>query len=210
MTRLGKTLGPERAARFYWECALLVMAKALRVPGADVFVFFAPEGARRTIEQLVMARYGQFEGRFVPQSGQTQPARIHNALSHLHELGYAKKFVLTTDSPTLPQEYLVSAVKKLDAVDCVIGPTWTGGYYLLGMKKPDASVFQGVEWGAGTALGQTFDNLCARGLSCHMLPRWQDIDNEDDLAFLEGTVRQADHARLRAILFEGDHPPSKP
>jgi len=202
MARLGKALGREKAARFYWECALLVMAKALRLPGADVFVFFAPEEARERIQQLVMARYGQFEGKFFPQTGHTHPARIHNALVHLHKLGYAKEFVLTTDSPTLPQEYLLTAAKKLDTVDCVIGPTWTGGYYLLGMKDPDALVFQGVEWGEGTALGQTYDNLCSRNLTCHMLPRWQDIDNEDDLAFLEGTVRQADQARLRAILNE--------
>jgi hypothetical protein len=202
MPRLGKTLGAQRAARFYWECALLVMAKALRVPGADVFVFYTPEAERERIEKLVMARYGQFEGKFVPQTGETVPECIHNALVHLDALGYAKKFVLTTDSPTLPQDYLSTAAKKLDSVDCVIGPTWTGGYYLVGVKRPDPAIFDGVVWGSGTALGETFDNLCARKISCHMLPRWQDIDTADDLPFLEGTVRETDRARLRAILSE--------
>jgi len=75
-TRLAAALGPERAARLYWECALLVMAKTLRLKGADVFVFFTPAERRVEMEGLVMARFGRFEGRFVPQADGDLGTRI--------------------------------------------------------------------------------------------------------------------------------------
>ena len=111
--------------------------------------------------------------------------------------------MLGTDSPTIPLEYLQRAVDELAAVDCVIGPTWAGGYYLIGVRHPDVRIFKDVRWGSGQQLEQTYANLSDLGLTCRLLPRWQNVDSADDLPFLEGQVRHADYRRLRAILEEG-------
>jgi len=204
--RLSTSLGPEKAARFYWECALLSMARALRLHDAEVFVFFRPAERRARIEELVMSRFGHFEGRFFPQEGADPGERIFNALARLDSLGYERKFTLGTDSPTLPLDYLERGLRALDDADCVLGPTWSGGFYLFGTKKPDEAVFRNVSWSSGLELVQVFDNASSLGRKCALLPRWQDIDTPDDLEFLEGQVRQRDFQRLKSILQEGQAP----
>lgn len=209
-SRLAAALGPDRAARLYWECALLVMAKTLRLKGADVFVFFTPAERRVELERLVMARFGRFEGRFVPQGPGDLGARIHAALTHLREQGYARQFSLGTDSPTLPLETLQRGLDALGTHDSVLGPTWDGSFYLIGVREPDPAVFDGVAWGSGLELTQTYGNLTGLGRTCATLPRWQDLDDPDDLPFLEGQVRTADYLRLKAILEETPPPPQGP
>lgn len=208
-SKLASTMGAEPAARFYWECALLVLAKALRLKHADVFVFITPPEQQAEVESLVMARFGRFEGRFIPQRGRTLGERINHALERLRMLGYERQLVLGTDSPTLPQEYLQRAVDELASHDCVLGPTWDGGFYLIGVQQPDVRIFRDVTWGSPLQLGQTFDNLTALGRTALLLPRWQDVDADDDLPFLAGQFRHADYRRLKAILAEGEKDPKR-
>jgi len=204
--RLSSSLGPEKAARFYWECALLSMARALRLHGAEVFVFFRPVERRARIEELVMSRFGHFEGKFIPQEGGDPGERLFNALSRLDAMGFERKFTLGTDSPTLPLEYLERGLRALDDADNVLGPTWSGGFYLFGTRKVDEGYFRNVSWSSGLELVQVYDNATSLGRKCALLPRWQDIDTPDDLEFLEGQVRQRDFQRLQAILHEGQDP----
>ncbi|MEK7766405.1 MAG: TIGR04282 family arsenosugar biosynthesis glycosyltransferase, partial [bacterium] len=148
-TRLATALGAERAARLYRECMLMVLAKSLRLHGADVFVFYLPRDRGPAVEQLVMSRFGRFEGRFVPQAAGDLSARLHAALAHLHGLGYERQFVLGTDSPTLPLEIIQRGVDSLSDHDAVLGPSWNGAYYLIGLTQPDARIFADVAWGSG-------------------------------------------------------------
>ncbi len=202
-SRLQEALGAERAARFYWECALLVMAKAQRLKETEVFAFYRPEERGREIEALVMGRFGKFEGRFIVQRGRTIGERINHALERLRMNGFARQIVLGSDSPTLPQEALQQAVESLSSVDCVIGPTWDGSTYLIGVRAPDVRMFRDVPWGTGRELAQLHDNLAALGRSSLLLPRWHQIATPDDLPFLEAQVRHADYRRLKALLDEG-------
>ncbi len=201
-TRLVEALGTERAARFYWECALLVMAKALRLKRVEVYVFFTPPEKHAEVEALVMAQFGKFEGKFIAQTGADLGARMHHALEYLNRLGFTHLLVLGTDSPTLPLEYLQRAVDELAHQDCVIGPTWDGGFYLIGLTQPDSRIFHNVTWSSGLELSQTYENLVALKRTYFQLPRWQDVDTPDDLPFLKGQVRHADYRRLKSILEE--------
>ncbi len=200
--KLTAALGAERAARFYWECALLVMAKALRLRDCDVYVFVTPPEKQAEIESLVMARFGRFEGRFIPQRGNALGERVHHALERLRAIGYERQLVLGTDSPTLPPEFIQRAVDELAERDCVVGPTWNGGTWVVGVRRPDVRWLAGVDWRSGTALARLFENAAGLGWTCAMLSRWQDVDGPDDLPFLEGQVRHADYRRLKTILAE--------
>lgn len=202
-SRLQEALGADRAARFYWECALLVMAKALRLKDTDVFAFFRPADRKTEIEALVMGRFGRFEGRFIAQRGRTIGERIHHALERLRMMGYARQLVLGSDSPTLPLEVIQGAVDALAATDGVIGPTWDGSTYLIGVREPDVRMLRDVPWGTSQELARLHENLAALGRTAHLLPRWQHVATADDLPFLEGHVRHADYRRLKALLDEG-------
>jgi hypothetical protein len=207
-SRISAVLGPDRAARFYWECALLVMAKSLRLKDCDHFVFYTPPDRGGEMEELVLARFGKFEGRFVPQADGDLGWRIHAALEHLGSAGYARKLVLGIVSPSLPLDYLKRAVDALGEKDCVIGPTWDGGFYLTGVRRPDARILKGIPWGTGMELSKIYDNLTALGMTSLILPRWQDVDSAEDLEFIRGHVRSADLRRLKEILEEGPAGPA--
>lgn len=199
---LVRHLGEERAARFHLECAMLVIAKALRLEDAEVSIFFAPAAGIAEVQAAVMRRFDRLDGRFVAQRGSSTGDRIHHALSELAEAGFSRQITLATTSPTTPASFLQRAAAALERHDCVIGPTWTGGYYLIGTRRPDLRLFDGANWGSGLEFGQTFDNLTRLGLNCAQLPRWQGSDSPDDLPFLRGQVRDADYARLKSILDE--------
>ncbi|MCB0576686.1 MAG: DUF2064 domain-containing protein, partial [Saprospiraceae bacterium] len=68
----------------------------------------------------------------------------------------------------------------LDRSDFVLGPTPDGGYYLLGMKQPDNSVFRGIVWSTDAVRNATLQKIAAAGKTCALLPDLPDIDTEED------------------------------
>jgi len=199
---LASVLGPQRAARFHWECALLALAKALRIRKTEVFVFFSPEDKRTEIESLVMSKFGRFEGRFLAREGGNLREQIHSAFKLLRAMKFSRTFYLNAISPTLPQEYIEQAVVALDKTDYVLGASWKGECYLIGSRDASLRVFDQNMGASGLEIASVYEGLAGLGLSCTLLPRWHDVNTPDDLPFLEGHVRRADFQRLRAILEE--------
>ena len=86
------------------------------------------------------------------------------------------------DCPELQLADLVKARQelRLDA-DVVLGPSEDGGYYLIGMKTPQALLFQDIPWGGPTVLDVTRGRLRGRGLRSYELPLRWDLDDMVDL-----------------------------
>ena len=61
-----------------------------------------------------------------------------------------------------------------------LGPAEDGGYYLLGLRRPAAELFEGIEWSTSTVLGETRRRLAALRWHCHELPTRWDVDRQDD------------------------------
>ena len=68
--------------------------------------------------------------------------------------------------------------------ELVVGPAWDGGYYLLGLRRPERALFTDVAWSTGAVLRQTLAAAAARGLVPTMLEAWYDVDEPHDLARL--------------------------
>lgn len=90
--------------------------------------------------------------------------------------------IVGTDCPTLAAEDLRRAERSLaEGWDVVLGPAEDGGYYLVGLRRPEPRLFEGIEWGSERVLEQTRTRLRALRL------RWQetalrwDIDRPADL-----------------------------
>ena len=75
---------------------------------------------------------------------------------------------------------LPAAFLKLDKSDIVLGPAEDGGYYLLGMKKMNTELFEGVSWSTEKVLNETLDKAAGLGLSVAFTPSLFDIDTEED------------------------------
>jgi rSAM/selenodomain-associated transferase 1 len=89
--------------------------------------------------------------------------------------------VLGTDSPDLPSPILEQAFESLSNHDVVLGPSFDGGYYLLGLSEPAESLFHDVDWGSEKVFEQTVRHAFAAHMSLKVLPFWYDLDEVADL-----------------------------
>jgi len=72
----------------------------------------------------------------------------------------------------------------------VFGPTWDGGYYLVGMKKPFREVFEKQTYGQGTVLENTIRALEKQGISAGYIRKNYDIDEREDICLFRRRMRE--------------------
>ncbi len=64
--------------------------------------------------------------------------------------------------------------------DAVLGPAEDGGYHLIGLRRSEPRLFEGIAWSTDRVLTQTRMRLSALALSWDELPvRW-DLDRPED------------------------------
>jgi rSAM/selenodomain-associated transferase 1 len=184
-TRLCPPLTPSQAADLY-DCFLHDTLDVMRkVPGVRRVIGFLPEGARDYFSQLAP------DMELICQRGTTLGERLDNLLNIALEGGATRAVVMDSDSPTLPVTYLSQAFEQLDSVDVVLGPTQDGGYYLIGMKRPQPQLLHQVKMSTPHVLTDTVQLAKASGLVVSLLPTWYDVDTITDLKVLESEIAGA-------------------
>jgi uncharacterized protein len=94
--------------------------------------------------------------------------------------------VIGTDCPALTAEHLAAAADVLrGGCDAVVIPAEDGGYALIGMRMPHASVFEGVPWGTATVMAETRRRLTRARLVWREPARLWDVDEPADLARMQ-------------------------
>ena len=125
----------------------------------------------------------------VPQKGEGLAAGLTSVFAHFAAAARQRVIAFNSDSPHLPASVLANAFEALLGHDVVVGPTYDGGYYLVGAKAAHATLFDGDAMGTKSAL----DGLLARAhglkLSVGFTEPFYDIDVEGDLARLAAELR---------------------
>jgi rSAM/selenodomain-associated transferase 1 len=127
--------------------------------------------------------------------------RLRAAFAVLFDEGAARVIAIGSDSPTLPFARLLAADAALRAHDAVIGPAEDGGYYLIGLSRPEWRFFEGIPWSSDAVARVTLERADAIGATMARLESWYDVDDLSTLrralsdARPEGPFRQA----LRSI-----------
>lgn len=93
---------------------------------------------------------------------------------------YKKVCIIGTDCAELTASHINEAFVMLDGNDFVLGPANDGGYYLLGMKQFEASIFENVVWSTDRVLKQTIDQIGIVKGTFQLLPELIDVDTIDD------------------------------
>ena len=184
-SRLHAALTPARATELY-RCFLLDRLDALAgVPDIALVIAFTPSGAAATMAALAPPGF-----RLLPQEGDTLDARLTRLFARLLEEGHAGALAIDSDSPTLPMAYVAEAARTLAAglADVVVGPSDDGGYYLIGVRAPQPTLFDGVPWSSAQTRRATLERARALGLSVRLLPSWFDVDTTADLARLRAEL----------------------
>jgi uncharacterized protein len=191
-TRLIPLLGAERAAavsRSLTErCLNTVRAYASESSLTSVVVHYAtrsgsdPGAQAARMQEWIGAPDGEW---LVAQSHGDLGRRLAEAFRQAFEGGASRVVVVGTDIPEIDATLMREAFKQLNDSDTVIGPARDGGYYLLGMRKENAGVFNGVNWSTGTVFEDTKRNIERLGLRYSALRVLRDIDLPEDVAYFE-------------------------
>ncbi len=113
------------------------------------------------------------------QKGPDLGVRMANAFQEGFASGYERISIIGSDMFDLKQNDLENAFAQLNENDFVIGPAADGGYYLLGMKTFKSELFQNKQWGSGTVLEDTLENLKDDKIA--ILEERNDVDVYEDI-----------------------------
>lgn len=127
--------------------------------------------------------------RLEQQVGEDLGARLQHAFDVEFSRGARAVAVIGTDSPTLPVHYLDEAFRALVWERVALGPTFDGGYWLIGAQRPAPDLFTGVPWSTSGVVPATLAKLHAQNVEPALLPFWFDVDEPDDLERLVWNVR---------------------
>ena len=111
--------------------------------------------------------------------------------AHFSEGHQRRTIAFNSDSPHLPRSVLEDAFETLAAHDLVVGPTYDGGYYLVGAKAFHPTLFARDGMGTGSALERLLSRARTLDLSVGFAGPFYDIDVIDDLTRLAEELRLA-------------------
>jgi hypothetical protein len=184
-TRLTPPLSGEQAAALY-ECFLrdtLELARA--VPGVVRLINYLPHDADDYFRRLA-PDFG-----LIPQIGEGLGERLDNVLAHCLNDGFRQAVIMDSDSPTLPAAYLAQAFDELERADVVLGPCDDGGYYLIGLTRPQPRLLREVQMSTPNVLNDTLALADELKLRTALLPMWYDVDTAAELERLRLELRTA-------------------
>lgn len=176
-TRLGRTIGHERAVALY-QAFLRDLGARFSNSSFNLGWYVTPPDSWLEISALV------------PQTGpvlfqgkgdltERQRELFRGAVGRREE----RTVLIAADSPHLGVEVVEEAFRRLDREDLVFGPTHDGGYYLIGMRG-----YHDVLEGATMSKDSVLEGIVARarlsGLSVGLLEATFDVDLAEDIRHL--------------------------
>jgi uncharacterized protein len=187
-TRLAGDVGYKAAARLYGLMMSHVVRDVLS-PCYDIWLCKTPESREAYFREMVPGAVisNQVEG------------DLGARMSYSFRSGFAAKYkricMIGTDCPGISTHDIIQAFDILNKYELVLGPSFDGGYYLIGLSKFHPELFEGISWSTGSVLSETigkasfldigYASLCARG----------DID---DIAGLTEYIRKNPGTELAA------------
>ncbi len=195
-TRLGNSIGHESAVTLYKAFLQDLAARFAGAPfGCGWYV--TPPDAWPEIAPLV-APCGESRVLFQGEGDWTK--RQRELFYGAAERGEDKVVLTASDSPHLAVEVVARAFGELDRHDLVFGPTYDGGYYLIGMRGYH-DLLHDVEMGTHTVMDEISARAERDGLSVGSVEATFDVDEIEDLKHLRRLVAtRPDLAATRAVL----------
>ena len=174
-TRLARSIGDAAAADVYRRMGRFVVDRLAGV-GATVTVCYDPPGAGDEIR----AWLGDAPDRYVAQPS----GDLGQRMAHMFERAFEaadRVVVIGTDAPSVDAGTVHRALEALESADVVLGPATDGGYYLMGLRAPCPTLFQGISWSTDTVLRDTLARAREAGVRLTWLEVESDVDTADEL-----------------------------
>lgn len=176
-TRLAKSLGHMHAVGLY-KCFILDMLSTFKNNPQPVCICYDPKEAKHKFEHWLGKGY-----HYMPQSGHNLSDRMRRSFQDAFQSGFKSVCLVGSDIPALPAEYLTKAFGYLYNYDSVIGPSYDGGYYLIGFNQATffPEIFQNIQWSKATVYQKTIEKYKQHSTKFLSLFSCHDIDTLNDL-----------------------------
>lgn len=116
----------------------------------------------------------------VRQRGGGLDERLAHAFTDAYAARPAPIVLLGMDTPQVTPALLTGAARALRTADAVLGPAEDGGFWLLGLRRPDPGLLLGVPMStSGTGAAQ-LGRLRRAGLRVATAPALRDVDTAAD------------------------------
>lgn len=172
-TRLAKGIGVQQAFEVY-QHLINVAASVAQASALPTTVIFDPEVGdthvwpKEHFEYALQVKSNNLGDRIAAGLEGVLAKAEHGAL------------IIGTDCPTLTPDVLTAAAKALESNDAVLGPTFDGGFYLLGVRTLPATLFDGLAWSTASVGDQMIAAFERLGYSYQLSPKLADIDEKQD------------------------------
>ncbi len=114
---------------------------------------------------------------YIPQYEGHLGERLSQGFKRAFQNGAKTAFVIGGDCPALNRQRLLEAQDALNRADAVLGPATDGGYYLLGLKRHELTLFQNINWSTDSVAEATRQRLRSADLRFTELPVETDVDD---------------------------------
>lgn len=190
-TGLEECLGQKQAAFLARAFLMDTISTSLRVPGSDLYIAHWPPDSRGNFEDLLCLFENEEKDRtvaekarkvrLIPQSGEDFGERLVNSSRILFERGAERVIFVGSDGPLLQDLILHATFELLKKNQAVVGPTFSGRYYLIGSDGHYPALFNGIDWSSQTVYKETVERLSQSGLNWQELEISYDVDSPEEL-----------------------------
>lgn len=170
-TRLAAQVGNDRALKMYDRLLTYTRTVALALP-VRRFLYYS-----EFVDQEDGWSANDFDKHL--QIGADLGARMEQAFADTFSL-VDRAVIIGSDCPGITPQLLEQAFQALEEQDLVLGPARDGGYYLLGLRQPQPSLFRAMEWSTEEVAAETLQRAAALHLRVHQLPVLSDVDYLED------------------------------
>jgi uncharacterized protein len=175
-TRLGEKIGLEESAGIYARFLYQSLFELVALDRADIII----ELSLASSADVPYFRFAFPEFQISSQTGGNLGQRFTKSFQKAFDQGATAVVVIGTDIPDLNRSILQSAFDALSENEVVIGPDMDGGYYLIGTRLRDATLFKNIDWSSERVFQQTERLILAQGLTMFYLPTLSDVDTDED------------------------------
>lgn len=178
-TRLARALSDVEASRLYRQIIQrLVRDVFVKLPSAEFDTIWVCDPFRDIVEYRAELPEGNFLFRL--QRGGNLGERLANCAQELLA-EYSNVVIVATDCAELSADDLLEARAKLNSsVDVVLGPSFDGGYYLIGLKRSLPYLFEEIPWSTRGVFDATLFRANEKSLNVETLRMLSDLDTIED------------------------------
>jgi hypothetical protein len=173
-SRIAADLGADTALAAYRTLAEHAVAAASHVDWCRKTIAYSPNGSGDAMRHWFGDLF-DYRAQGDGDLGRRMLAAVERAFSD----GADRVILIGVDCPGVSEAVISDAFTRLDQSDVVIGPSFDGGYYLIGMKKPMKVLFTDIPFGTGETLQKTLTTARRSGIRVSLLDWKRDVNTGD-------------------------------